>query len=211
MAGWARLDIQKKSAHALEQERPDILKRRQDWFDRQPDLDPERLVFIDETGLSTKMARLRGRSLCGERCRAGVPHGHWKTTTFTGALRLSGMTAPLVYDGAMNGAVFRVYVEQVLAPTLTPGDVVIMDNLPAHKAAGVREPIERAGAELLFLPPYSPDFNPIENAFAKLKAMLRKAAERTIDGLRSTAGKIIDAFNPTECANYFAASGYEPE
>ncbi len=195
----------------MEQERPDILKRRQDWFDGQPDLDPERLVFIDETGLSTKMARLRGRALRGERCRAGVPHGHWKTTTFTGALRLSGMTAPFVYDGAMNGTVFRAYVEQVLAPTLMPGDVVIMDNLPAHKAAGVRETIEGAGAELLFLPPYSPDFNPIENAFAKLKAMLRKAAERTIDGLWSTTGKIIDAFNPAECANYFAAAGYEPE
>ena len=207
----ARLDGQKKSAHALEQERPDILKRRRDWFDGQSDLDPERLVFIDETGLSTKMARLRGRALRGERCRAGVPHGHWKTTTFTGALRLSGMTAPFVYDGAMNGAVFRAYVEQVLAPTLMPGDVVIMDNLPAHKAAGVREIIERAGAELLFLPPYSPDFNPIENAFAKLKAMLRKAAERTIDGLWSTTAKIIDTFNPTECANYFAAAGYEPE
>ena len=207
----ARLDGQKKSAHALEQERPDILKRRRDWFDGQSDLDPERLVFIDETGLSTKMARLRGRALRGERCRAGVPHGHWKTTTFTGALRLSGMTAPFVYDGAMNGAVFRAYVEQVLAPTLMPGDVVIMDNLPAHKAAGVREIIERAGAELLFLPPYSPDFNPIENAFAKLKAMLRKAAERTIDGLWSTTAKIIDTFNPTECANYFTAAGYEPE
>jgi transposase len=157
------------------------------------------------------MARLRGRALRGERCRAGVPHGHWKTTTFTGALRLSGMTAPFVYDGAMNGTVFRTYVEQVLTPTLTPGDVAIMDNLPAHKAAGIRETIERAGAELLFLPPYSPDFNSIENAFAKLKAMLRKAAERTIDGLWSTTGKIIDAFNPTECANYFTAAGYEPE
>lgn len=195
----------------MEQERPDILKRRRDWFDGQPDLDPQRLVFIDETGLSTKMARLRGRAQRGDRCRAGVPHGHWKTTTFTGALRLSGMTAPFVYDGAMNGTVFRAYVEQVLAPTLTPGDVVIMDNLPAHKAAGVRETIEGTGAELLFLPPYSPDFNPIENAFAKLKAMLRKAAERTINGLWSTTGKIIDAFNPTECANYFAAAGYEPE
>lgn len=157
------------------------------------------------------MARLRGRALRGERCRAGVPHGHWKTTTFTGALRLSGMTAPFVYDGAMNGTVFRAYVEQVLAPTLTPGDVVIMDNLPAHKAAGVRETIEAAGASLLYLPPYSPDFNPIENAFAKLKAMIRKAAARTIDSLWATTGKIIDTFNPTECANYFAAAGYEPE
>lgn len=157
------------------------------------------------------MARLRGRAPRGERCRAGVPHGHWKTTTFTGALRLTGMTAPFVYNGAMNGAVFRAYVAQVLAPTLVPGDVVIMDNLPAHKAAGVRETIERAGAELVFLPPYSPDFNPIENAFAKLKALLRARAERTIDALWGAVASLLDAFTPAECANYFAAAGYEPD
>ena len=176
MASGTWLDVQKKTAHALEQDRPDVLKRRQDWFEAQPDLDPERLVFIDETGLSTKMARLRGRALRGERCRAGIPHGHWKTTTFVGALRLGGMTAPLVYDGAMNGMVFLAYVEQVLLPTLEIGDVVIMDNLPAHKTAGVRDAIERAGARLMFLPPYSPDLNPIEMAFAKLKALIRRAA-----------------------------------
>lgn len=174
------------------------------------DLDPAKLVFIDETGLSTKMARLRGRALCGERCRAGVPHGHWKTTTFTGALRLTGMTAPFVYDGAMNGTVFLAYVEQVLVPTLSPGDIVVMDNLPAHKASGVREAIEKAGAELRFLPPYSPDFNPIENAFAKLKALLRAKAERTIPALWDTVGTFIDVFKPDECANYFIAAGYDP-
>jgi transposase len=206
-----RLDIQKKSAHALEQERADVLKRRRDWFEDQPDLDPAKLVFIDETGLSTKMARLRGRSPRGERCRAGVPHGHWKTTTFTGALRLTGMTAPFVYDGAMNGTVFLAYVEQVLAPTLESGDIVIMDNLPAHKASGVREAIRRVGARLLFLPPYSPDFNPIENAFAKLKALLRARAERSITALWDAVGMLIDAFTPTECANYFRAAGYEPD
>jgi len=157
------------------------------------------------------MARLRGRAPCGERCRAGVPHGHWKTTTFTGALRLDGMTAPFVYDGAMNGTVFRAYVEQVLAPTLQPGDIVIMDNLPAHKAAGVREAIEQAGATLRFLPPYSPDFNPIENAFAKLKALLRAMAERTITALWNAVGSILELFSPTECANYFKAAGYEPD
>ena len=183
MASGTWLDVQKKTAHALEQDRPDVLKRRQDWFEAQPDLDPERLVFIDETGLSTKMARLRGRALRGERCRAGIPHGHWKTTTFVGALRLGGMTAPLVYDGAMNGMVFLAYVEQVLVPTLKPGDIVVMDNLPAHKSASVREAIERAGATLSFLPPYSPDFNPIEKAFSRLKAMLRKAGGRTVRGL----------------------------
>jgi hypothetical protein len=146
----------KKSAHALEQDRPDILKHRRAWFDGQSDLDPTRLVFIDETGLSTKMARLRGRAPRGERCRAGIPHGHWKTTTFTGALRLTGMTAPFVYDGAMNGNVLLAYVEQILVPSLSTGDIVVMDNLPAHKITGVRDAIEAAGARLLYLPPYSP-------------------------------------------------------
>ncbi len=195
----------------MEQDRPDILRRRRAWFDGQLDLDPAKLVFIDETGLSTKMARLRGRAVCGERCRAGVPHGHWKTTTFTGALRLTGMTAPFVYDGAMNGTAFRAYVEQVLVPTLSAGDIVIMDNLPAHKAAGVREAINRAGALLMFLPPYSPDFNPIENAFAKLKALLRAKAKRTITALWDAVATILKQFTPAECANYFAATGYDPD
>ena len=157
------------------------------------------------------MARLRGRAPRGERCRAGVPHGHWKTTTFTGALRLTGMTAPFVYDGAMNGQVFLAYVEQVLVPTFAPGEVVVMDNLPAHKAAGIRDAIEAAGASLLYLPPYSPDFNPIENAFAKLKALLRARAERTIAALWDTVGSVLDRFTPAECANCFKAAGYEPD
>jgi transposase len=161
---------QKKSAHAAEQDRPDVLSRRRAWFRGQLDLDPDRLVFIDETGASTKMARLYGRAPRGQRLRAGVPHGHWKTTTFVGALRRTGMTAPMVLDGPMTGAWFLAYVEQVLVPTLSPGDIVILDNLPAHKGYATREAIEAAGARLLFLPPYSPDFNPIENAFAKLKA-----------------------------------------
>ncbi|WP_236774113.1 IS630 family transposase [Agrobacterium tumefaciens] len=206
--GWT---FKKKSAHALEQDRPDVLKRRRAWFEGQLDLDPEKLIFIDETSLSTKMARLRGRAIRGERCRAGVPHGHWKTTTFTGALRLTGMTAPFVYDGAMNGNVFLAYVEQVLSPTLQTGDVVVMDNLPAHKAAGVRDAIERAGAKLMFLPPYSPDFNPIENAFSKLKAMLRARAERKIDALWDAVGTLIPRFTSAECANYFRAAGYDPD
>ena len=137
-----------------------MLRRRRAWFDAQPDLDPEQLVFVDETGASTKMARRCGRAPRGHRCRASVPHGHWKTTTFVGALRLSGMTAPMVLDGAMHGAAFLAYVEQVLVPTLKPGDIVVMDNLPAHRSAAVRDAIRRAGAELRFLPPYSPDFNP---------------------------------------------------
>jgi len=169
------------------------------------------LVFIDETGASTKMARLRGRARRGQRCRAPIPHGHWKTTTFTGALRLSGMTAPMVLDGPMNADAFLAYVEQVLVPTLAPGDVVIMDNLPAHRSAGVRDAIEAAGAELRYLPPYSPDFNPIENAFAKLKSTLRKAAARTIDDLWDVIGNALPMFTSRECANYFTAAGYEPD
>ena len=136
------------------------------------------------------------------------PH-HWKTTTFVGALRLDGMTAPMVLDGPMTGAWFLAYVQQVLAPTLQPGDVVILDNLPAHKITAVREAVEATGAQLLFLPPYSPDFNPIENAFSKLKALLRKAAARTVDELWAAVASAIDTFKPTECANYFAAAGYD--
>ncbi|CAE7467881.1 unnamed protein product, partial [Symbiodinium sp. CCMP2456] len=179
------------------------LDRREAWFEAQPDLDPEKLVFIDETGASTKMARLYGRAAKGERCRAPVPHGHWKTTTFTGALRLSGMTAPMVLDGPMNGAAFLAYVEQVLVPTLSPGDTVIMDNLPAHKPTAIRQAIEAAGAQLLYLPPYSPDFNPIENAFSKMKAFLRRAAARTVDDLWQSIADALDTFSPDECQNYF--------
>lgn len=166
-------------------------------------------MFIDETGASTKMARLYGRAPRGERLRAGVPHGHWKTTTFIGALRLTGMTAPMVLDGPMNGDWFTAYVEQVLAPTLRRGDVVILDNLPAHKVRAARDAVRAKGAKLVFLPPYSPDFNPIENAFSKLKAFLRKAAARTVDELWTVIGSAIDAFTPQECRNYFAAAGYD--
>lgn len=195
----------------MEQDRPDVLKRREDWFEGQLDLNPERLVFIDETGASTNMARLRGRAPKGERLRSGIPRGHWKTTTFVAGLRLTGMVAPFVLDGPMNRSIFLAYVTQVLVPELKPGDVVILDNLPAHKGSRVREAIEAAGARLLYLPPYSPDFNPIENAFAKLKALLRKAAERTIKGLWAAIARLIDLFTPQECANYFTAAGYDPD
>ena len=204
--GWT---YKKKTAHAAEQQRPDVLVRRQAWFDAQLELDPHRLIFIDETGASTKLARLRGRALKGERCRAAVPHGHWKTTTLTAGLRLGGLSAPMLLDGPMHGAAFLAYVQQVLAPELTPGDVVVMDNLPAHKVAGVRAAIEAAGARLLYLPPYSPDFNPIELAFSKLKALLRKAAARTIDELWQTIAESLDDFTPAQCTNYFAAAGYD--
>jgi transposase len=188
-----------------------VLKRRQAWFDAQPDLDPGKLVFIDETWASTNMARRHGRSPKGERLRAGVPHGHWKTTTVVAGLRLTGIAAPWVLDGPINANAFETYVEKVLAVELEPGDVVIMDNLSSHKGAKVRAMIEAAGASLVYLPPYSPDFNPIENAFAKLKAHLRKAAERTVEGLWRAIGKLVDSFTPQECANYFAAAGYEPD
>jgi len=206
-----RRDAQKKTAHACEQDRPDVAAERIAWFEGQPDLDPERLVFIDESGTSTKMARRYGRAPRGERCRAAVPHGHWKTTTFVGALRLEGMTAPMTLDGAMNGAAFLAYVEQALVPTLRPGDVVVMDNLPAHKSPTVRAAIERAGAELRLLPPYSPDFNPIELAFSKIKTLLRSAAARTLPDLWDAIRDAIDAVTPSDCRSYFTAAGYEPE
>jgi transposase len=200
---------QKKTAHASEQDRPDILKRRRAWFEGQPDLDPERLVFVDETWASTSMARRHGRCRRGERLRSGVPHGHWKTTTLVAGLRRSGMVAPWVLDGPINRDAFTVYVRQVLVPELKPGDIVVMDNLSSHKAPAIRQAIEAAGATLLFLPPYSPDFNPIEQAFAKLKAHLRRAAERTIHGLWNAIGHILDLYSPQECANYFAHAGYD--
>jgi len=200
---------QKKTAHASEQDRPDVLKRREDWFDGQLDLDPERLVFLDETWASTNMARTLGRAPKGRRLRAGVPHGHWKTTTFVAGIRTTGLVAPFVLDGPINRDAFEVYVDKVLVPDLRPGDTVIMDNLSSHKGPRVREMIEAAGASLLYLPPYSPDFNPIEKAFSKLKALLRKAAERTVEGLWTAIGRLLDAFTPTECANYFAACGYD--
>jgi transposase len=200
---------QKKTAHASEQDRPDILKRRRDWFDGQLDLDPERLVFIDETWASTNMARRCGRAPRGQRLRVGIPHGHWETTTFVAGLRLSGLVAPFVLDGPINRLAFETYVETVLVPELVAGDVVILDNLSSHKGPRVREMIEAAGADLLYLPPYSPDFNPIEMAFSKLKALLRKAAERIVEGLWDAIGRLLDAFTPAECANYFAAAGYD--
>ncbi len=185
------------------------MRRREAWFESQIDLDPERLVFIDETWASTAMARRYGRAPRGQRLRVGVPYGHWKTTTFVAGLRVSGVVAPFVLDGPINRNAFETYVEKVLLPELRPGDIVIMDNLSSHKGPNVRAMIEAAGASLLYLPPYSPDFNPIENAFAKLKALLRKAAKRSLEGLWTAIGQFIPCFMPTECANYFAAAGYD--
>jgi transposase len=167
-----------------------------------------RLVFIDETWATTSMARRYGRAPRGERVIASVPHGHWKTSTFVAGLRDNAITAPLVIDGAINGTIFRAYIEQFLTPTLAPGDIVIMDNLPSHKVAGVREAIEARGASLIYLPPYSPDLNPIEMAFAKLKTLLRTAAERTRDSLWQRIGNLLDQFSADECANYIRHAGY---
>jgi len=206
-----RLTFKKKSAHASEQERPDVLKRREEWFDGQLDLDPWKLVFIDETWASTNMAPLRGWAPEGERLRVGIPHGHWKRTTFIAGLRLTGLTAPMTIDGSINGASFLDYVKRILIPTLSPGDIVVADNLSSHKSDQVREAIEAAGAKLRFLPPYSPDFNPIEKAFSKLKALLRRAAERSVEALQRTIMRLARLFTPTECANFFAACGYDLE
>jgi transposase len=196
---------------AAEQDRPDVAAARAEWAEGQTDLDPERLVFIDETGTSTNMVRLRGRAPRGERLVGKVPHGHWKTTTFVAALRSTALTAPCVIDGPMNGNAFLAYIEQILAPSLVPSDIVVMDNLSAHKVSGVREAIEATGATLLYLPPYSPDFNPIEQLFAKLKALLRKAAERSVDGLWRRIAELLTAFPPAECSNYFRNAGYAPQ
>ena len=182
---------------------------RQLWkTERQRQLDPKKLVFIDETGTTTNMARQRGRCRRGARLIGRVPYGHWKTTTLVAGLRIDAVTAPFVIDRAMNGRIFRTYVERCLVPTLAPGDVVIMDNLRAHKVAGVREAIEAAGATLLYLPPYSPDLNPIEQFFAKLKAHLRKAAERTVEALWTAIGRLLDGLAADECSRYLGHAGY---
>jgi transposase len=194
--------------HAAEQERPDVAQARAQWQADQKSLDPARLVFIDETGTSTKMARLRGRAKRGRRVIGRVPWGHWKTVTLVAGLHRDGIRAPFVIDHPMNGAIFIEYLRQCLVPALRPGDIVIMDNLPAHKVEPVRQIIEAAGAALRYLPPYSPDLNPIEQSFAKLKAHLRKAKERTVSALYDRIGSVLERFPPTECRNYLTNSGY---
>jgi transposase len=193
---------------AAEQDRADIAEARDEWRASQPALNPENLVFIDETWAKTNMVRLYGRAPRGQRLVTPVPHGHWMTTTFVAALRHDEITAPCVFDGPMDGVSFLTYVEQFLVPTLRQGDVVVMDNLASHKVAGVRQAIEQAGATLRYLPAYSPDFNPIEQAFAKLKAALRKAAARTFDALIEAIAQALADFTAQECANYIANSGY---
>ena len=179
------------------------------WFERQRDLDPERLVFLDETATNTKMVRRYGQAPRGERCRVAVPFGHWKTITVTAGLRTSGLTATALFDGPMTGARFRGYVEETVIPVLKTGDMVVLVNLPAHKVSGIRERIEAAGARLLYLPAYSPDFNLIELVFAKLRAILRAEAARTVTDLWHTIERTFRRFSTVECRNYLAAAGYD--
>jgi len=185
-----------------------VQEAREAWRVEQLSLDATKLIFLDETWISTNMARRSGRCLKGVRLKAGVPHGHWKTTTFLAGLRYDGLVAPLVLDGPIDGESFLAYIEQFLVPTLTPDHIVLMDNLSSHKVAGVREAIEAAGASVCYLPPYSPDFNPIEQLFAKLKALLRKAATRTVEALWAAVAAALVSLSPDECRNYLAHAGY---
>lgn len=193
---------------ASEQARADVARRRRQWKARQGSIDVRRLVFIDETWIKTNMVPLRGWAPRGRRLRALVPFGHWKTLTFVAALRCDRIAAPFVLDGPINGVAFQRYIADVLVPTLTPGDIVVLDNLGSHKAKAVRDVIRAAGAKLLFLPPYSPDLNPIEQVFAKLKHLMRKAAERSVETTWRRAGALLDEFKPDECARYLLNSGY---
>jgi transposase len=206
-AGGSRHRTQKKTCHAAEQEREDVAAARRV---SQIELSIDRLVFIDESWATTNRTRRHGRTLKGKRLVAAVPHGHWRTTTLIGALRFSGLSTPAVIDGAVNGEIFLAYVREVLAPTLRPGDIVVMDNLSSHKIAGIREAMEAIGAELRYLLPCSPDLNPIEQVFAKLNALLRKIAARSVEAeaLWTAIGQLLTEFQPDECVNYFRNSGY---
>jgi transposase len=188
-----------------------VREKRENWFEAQLDWDPKQLVFLDECGTNTKMTRLYGRSKRGERCRSAVPHAHWNTTTLVAALTDKGIIAPMVLKGAMDGDMFKAYLKQMLAPALKQGDIVIWDNLPAHKVAGVNEILEKVGARVLRLPPYSPDFNPIEKAFAQIKSHLKKVKARTKPALDDAIADAIDLVSPLHAQNYFASCGYNDD
>lgn len=198
----------KKSVLPSEQRRADVARLRRRWRRLQPVLARRRLIFIDETGAATNMVRRYGRAPRGQRVPGEAPYGHWKTTTFIAGLTSDGFIAPLVIDGPMNRVIFTAYVEQMLAPQLRPGDIVVLDNLSSHKNPEARKAVQAVGARLMFLPPYSPDLNPIEMAFAKLKNALRSAAERSRDTLWHRIGQLIDTFKPQECQNYIRHAGY---
>ncbi|PDT22286.1 IS630 family transposase [Rhizobium hidalgonense] len=203
-----RPELQKKTVLPAEQTRADIARKRLRWKTHQPRIEARRLVFLDETWIKTNMAALRGWAPRGQRLAAPVPHGYWKTLTFIAALRCDRIDARWVIDGPINGELFTLYVKKVLVPTLAKGDIVILDNLGSHKGQAVRRAVRAAGAHLFFLPPYSPDLNPIEQVFAKLKHLIRKAAPRTVEATWRKAGELLDAFSPAECANYLTNSGY---
>jgi transposase len=204
----APTDSKKKTLVATEQARDDVAEARRQWAAAQLLIDPDRVVFIDETWAKTNMTRRYGRSPRGARLMARVPYGRWETTTFLGAMRSTGFVAPLCVEGAINGQLFRAWVEQHLVKSLRPGDVVVMDNLSSHKAPGVVAAIEAAGATVRYLPPYSPDLNPIELAFSKFKKLLRDGAERTTDKLWKLCGGVLDLFTEAECRNYLQHCGY---
>jgi transposase len=204
----ASVSALKKSVLPAEQDRPDIARRRLFWRKYQGKIDPYRLVFVDETWAKTNMAPLRGWCPQGQRMKAKVPYGHWKTMTFIAALRCDEITAPYVFDQPINAKSFRAWVEQCLIPTLRPGDIVILDNLPSHKGKAVRDAIRAVGARLTLLPAYSPDLNPIEQVFAKLKHLLRKAAKRTVEETWRGIGELLNHFSPDECQRYLVNSGY---
>ena len=206
----ATASLLKKSLQAAERKRADVARARRRWIREQGLLDPARLVFIDETAATTNMVRTHGWSPRGERLVGDVPMGQWKTLTFIAGFRQSGIVAPMVINGAMNGETFLAYIEQCLVPTLKRRDIVVIDNVSFHKVAGVAEAIRAGGAELRYLPQYSPEFNPIELVFHPLKALLRKAAERSIGGLQRCVGSFVRALTPSECMGYFRHAGYEP-
>jgi len=204
----ARSSASKKSLAASERDRPDVARRRSQWQRYQRRIACQRLVFIDETWTKTNMAPLRGWGLRGQRLKASVPQRRWKTMTFLAALRHDRIDAPWLIDGPINGERFQIYVDKVLAPALRRGDLVVMDNLGSHKGKAIRHAIRAAGAKLFFLPKYSPDLNPIEQVFAKLKHLLRKTAARNVETLSAAIGKLLDEYTPQECANYLANAGY---
>ena len=202
------MSSKKKSLRAAEQDRPDVRAQRAAWRGRTSELDLHRLVFLDESGAKTNMTRLYGRSFDGQRVTDGVPHGHWCTTTMVSSMRLDGSTAPMVIEGPTDAEVFEAYVQQVLVPTLRPGDIVVMDNLSPHKTSAVAAAIEATGAEVWFLPPYSPDLNPIEKMWSKIKAFLRKAKARTYDALVLAIGAALATVTAADAFNWFASCGY---
>jgi transposase len=204
--GWA--GSLKKTLAAAERDRPDVAARRAGWHEQLAAAPVAALVFVDESGANTKMTRLRGRALGGQRLLARIPHGHYQTSTLISGLRLGGPCAPWLFGGAMNGEMFLAWVRQGLAPTLRPGDVVILDNLATHKIRGVRDALEAVGARLLYLPPYSPDFNPIEPMWSKIKQILRSHAPRTEDELLRAAQTAFNSISTADCKGFFFSAQY---